>query len=175
MFKTAATTLTLMSLLLGSAAAVAAPEDMEKLRLRDQHEVPVRMSANIRYVLFTHDMSGKDIVEEMLTEKPDDYLDTHDALFIADISGMPRIIARMFALPSLRKKPYRILLDEVGNQTGDWAREDDSVTLYTIDNYQVTGFSFISNAAGLEQAINTPLLAPEADSGNAEESEQNAD
>lgn len=151
----------LLSTLMLSATVSAAPDSMQNLLLRDQHETPVKVSANIRYVIFAHDMSGKDLVKEMLEEKPADYLDTHDALFVADVSGMPRIIARMFAYPSMRKLPYRMLLDEVGNRTADWERRDSAVTLYRVDNFRVTGFEFIDSVAALEAAINTPPAAEE--------------
>lgn len=154
--------LTLSVGVLAVASAWAQPESMQPLRLKDQNEVPVKVSANIRYVLFAHDMSGKDLVEDMLSDKPADYLDTHHALFVADISGMPRIIARMFAYPSLRKLPYRVLLDEVGNRTADWERRDSAVTLFRLDNFNVTGFDFIDTKEALEEAINTlPPSAPE--------------
>ena len=143
-----------------SSAAVAMPESMQNLRLKDQNELPVKISANIRYVLFAHDMSSKDLVQDMLENKPADYLETHHALFVADVSGMPRIIARMFAYPALRKLPYQVLLDEVGSRTADWERRDSAVTLFRVDNFVVTGFDFIDTQEALEDALNE--IPPEA-------------
>lgn len=143
-----------------SSMAQAMPESMQNLRLKDQNELPVKISANIRYVLFTHDMSGKDLVKDMLEDKPADYLETHHALFVADVSGMPRIIARMFAYPALRKLPYKVLLDEVGTRTADWERRDSAVTLFRIENFIVTGYDFIDTQEALEDALN--VILPEA-------------
>lgn len=154
--------LTLSVGVLAVATAWAQPDSMQTLRLKDQNEVPVKVSANIRYVLFAHDMSSKDLVKEMLADKPADYLNTHHALFVADISGMPRMIARMFAYPSLRNLPYRVLVDEVGNRTAGWERRDSAVTLFRLENFAVTGFDFIDTKEALEEAINTlPPSAPE--------------
>ncbi|WP_430462447.1 hypothetical protein ACQUQU_06580 [Thalassolituus sp. LLYu03] len=149
-----------------SPMAQAMPKSMQNLRLKDQNELPVKVSANIRYVLFAHDMSSKDLVQEMLADKPADYLDTHHTLFVADISGMPRIIARMFAYPSLRKLPYQVLLDEVGARTENWERRDSAVTLFRVDNFTVTSYDFIDSRDALEDALN--VLPPSAPADAAE-------
>lgn len=139
--------------LLASTTSQAMPENVRKLRLKDQHELPYRIPSSTRYIIFAHDMSSKNLVQDMLSSKPDSFLQEHDAVFIADISGMPRVIARMFAYPSLRKLPYKVLLDELGTQTGEWDRKDSAVTLLTVADYEVTGFSHIDQVEDLLAAL----------------------
>ncbi|MCD8524169.1 MAG: hypothetical protein LRY72_18200 [Saccharospirillaceae bacterium] len=152
-FSAALKTLTLTITLTASTLCSASPASMETLRLRDQHDTPIKISANVRYVIFAHDMPGKDLVKEMLKTSGDNYLTEQHALFVTDISGMPRIIARMFAYPAMRKAPYQILIDEVGSRTGDWERQDSAVTLFRLQEFAVTGYEFIDSPEALAAAI----------------------
>ena len=155
--------LTLSLTLLASAMSYASPASMENLRLRDQHDTPIKMSANVRFVIFSHDMPGKDLVKGMLSKAGEDFLTEHHALFVADVSGMPRIIARMFAYPAMRKAPYQILIDEVGSRTGDWERRDSAVTLFRLQEFTVTGYEFIDTAEALQAAISRADATAPAD------------
>ncbi|WP_428023223.1 hypothetical protein [Arcobacter sp.] len=53
--------------------------------------------------------TGKD-VNEFLSSKDKDFLKNHHAAFIANISGMPSIITKMFALPKMRGYKHNVLL-----------------------------------------------------------------
>jgi len=152
---------TLSLTLLASTLSYASPASMETLRLRDQHDTPIKMSANVRFVIFAHDMPGKDLVKEMLAKAGENYLTEHHVVFVADVSGMPRIIARMFAYPAMRKAPYQILIDEVGSRTGDWERQDSAVTLFRLQEFAVTGYEFIDTPEALNEAINRAAEAPQ--------------
>ena len=154
-FSVAFKTLTLTLTLAASALSSASPASMETLRLRDQHDTPIKISSNVRFVIFAHDMPGKDLVKDMLKKADENYLTEHHALFVADVSGMPRIIARMFAFPAMRKAPYQILIDEVGSRTSDWEREDSAITLFRLQEFAVTGYEFIDTPEALAAAINS--------------------
>lgn len=143
-----------LTLLLATASAVhALPHELDRLRLKDQHETPVKIPTDTRFLVFAHDMSGKDIVTEWLESKEEGYMNTNRVVYVVNISGMPRIIARMFAMPALRKKPYQIIIDEVGQKTEDWESSDDKVSVFTVDDLTVTNKQFAASVSELDALI----------------------
>lgn len=126
---------------------------LQHLRFKTQHDTPVKISSNIRIVLFAHDMDSKDVIDEMLAGKPEDYLKQHDAIYVANVSGMPRIIARMFAYPAMREKPYDIWLDESGTQTGDWLQSEGKVTIFQLDNFRIVSSTTTDNIEELNRIL----------------------
>src|SRR5690606_23461419 len=62
-------------------------------------------------LLVARDMDGAKLVNAALEGKHKGYLDERQAVFLADISRMPSVIAPLFALPKIPDYNYRILLD----------------------------------------------------------------
>lgn len=153
-------TLLSVILMLFSNISFAEPSSLQGLRFKTQHDVPVSPPQNIQYVLFSHDMNSKDLVSEAINDKNEGFLSKLNTVYIANISGMPRIIARMFAYPAMRKQKYDIWLDEVGEKTAGWAREEGKVTLYSINNLQVTAIEFIDSPDTLLSRISQPPPSP---------------
>lgn len=164
-FRKITTTLSIFAALALPLSASAETGSIEGLALQSQHETAVNIPSDTRHVLFAHDMSSKNLVQDMLSSKPADFLDEHKSVFVADISGMPTMIARMFAYPSLRKLPYTVILDNEGDQTAEWQRRDSAVTLISVSNYQITEQRFIDKVEDLLAAITTEpateAVAPE--------------
>jgi hypothetical protein len=51
---------------------------------------------------------------QALQGQPKGYLEARHAVFVADIQRMPRLIAKMFAVPAMRDYSYRVMLDREG-------------------------------------------------------------
>ena len=77
----------------------------------------------------------------------------HNTFFVADTSGMPRLIAKFVALPALRKRPYLVLLDPGPSVTMDFPSEKDKVTLIHLQNLKVKAIEFVDNPADVTKAI----------------------
>jgi len=101
---------------------------LPQLALTDQHDAKMTADANVRYVLFTRDMAAGDLVKEVLAEGGGERLAAARAIYVSDISRMPRLVTRLFALPSMRKRGYRIYLDRDGSATATFPSEEGKVT-----------------------------------------------
>ncbi|MBG0844991.1 FAD/FMN-containing dehydrogenase [Pseudomonas chengduensis] len=106
-----AAALLLLCLLSTAVLALEPGERLAPWTLLDQHDVPYTLNDETRILLVARDMDGAKLVNAALEGKPKGYLDERHAVFLADISRMPRIIATLFALPKMRGYNYRILLD----------------------------------------------------------------
>lgn len=106
-----AAALLLLCLLSTAALAVEPGERLAPWTLLDQFDAPYTLNDQTRILLVARDMDGAKLVNAALEGKPKGYLDERHAVFLADISRMPSVIATLFALPKMRDYNYRILLD----------------------------------------------------------------
>lgn len=86
--------------------------------------------------------TGKD-VNEFLSSKDKDFLKKHDAVFIANISGMPSIITKMFALPKMRDYKHSVLLIYDENDKRFKSQEEKS-TVYKLENGVIKTIFFVT-------------------------------
>ncbi|MBF8160409.1 FAD/FMN-containing dehydrogenase [Ectopseudomonas hydrolytica] len=106
-----AAALLLLCLLSTAALALEPGERLAPWTLLDQHDEPYTLNDETRILLVARDMAGAKLVDAALQGKPRGYLEQRQAIFLADISRMPGVIANLFALPKMRDYNYRILLD----------------------------------------------------------------
>lgn len=141
------------TVLLGVGAATAEPpavgERFPTFQWTDQHDVAAAVGAEVRYVLFTRDMDGGKVVQEVFAEDGQRMLDGARAVYISDISRMPALVTRMFALPSLRKRSYRVLLDRDGTATRDFPSDDGRVTVFVLADGSIEAIRTIASPEGL--------------------------
>ncbi len=133
--------------------------------LEDQHGESVRIDDATAVVVFARDMSGGDVAEAALEANGAALLRDASAVFISDISRMPGLITRLFALPSMRKRPYPMALDTV-----DFPYRDGHATLIRLDGSKVTAIEFVDAGDTLRTRLIEAMAAkPKADSTGKEE------
>lgn len=135
------------------AGPIAVGDRLEIAGLADQHDQPGGVDDATRLILFTRDMGASEFVEEALSHDGAARLAKAGALWVADIARMPRVITRFFALPAMRKRPYRMLLDRDGTATAALPHEKGRVTLVFLDRRAVTRIAFADSAAQVAQAL----------------------
>jgi len=138
---------------LAAAAPLAPGSALPQLVLEDQHEQRFALSPDTRYVLFAVDRAGGDIVGEALDGMSKERFHSLGLGYIADISAMPSLITKMFALPALRARPYPIGLVRDAAITADFPREAGAVTVLHYADGHLTAFSFAHSAAELQKAL----------------------
>ncbi|MFP8881364.1 MAG: FAD/FMN-containing dehydrogenase [Myxococcota bacterium] len=122
--------------------------------LLDQNEVPHQIDESIRIIFFAREMEGGAVIRAVLDEEGPDYLEQHRALYVADISGMPAVIARLIAIPKMQKeRPYPTLLDRDGTTTAPFPAEEGRVTVMALDELRVTAIDYRDSPAGVREAV----------------------
>lgn len=151
-----AAALMLLCLLSTAALAVEPGERLAPWTLLDQHDVPYTLSEQTRVLLVARDMDGAKLVNAALEGKPKGYLEQRQAIFLADVSRMPRIIATLFALPKMRDYNYRILLDRDARIAPRYQAGEGEVLLLQLDGLQVVSQQALTNTDDLRQALEAP-------------------
>lgn len=143
--------------LLFATAAAAAPlapgAAFPLLKLEDQHGKVLAVPAGTRVVLFAADKAASDLANALLAAQPDGVLDRLQAVYLADISAMPALVTRMFALPALRALPFRVGLARDGSLLADVPRQRGAVSVIRLAEGRVDQIEFASNDAQLGSAL----------------------
>src|SRR5262245_10660509 len=91
--------LALSALLVGGRAFAqpyAVGDAIAPLTLEDQHGKSRTVDDSVKVLLFSRDMDGGDVLKKGLADVEPGYLDGKSAVYVADISRMPGLIAKMF-------------------------------------------------------------------------------
>jgi len=148
-----AAALMLLCLLSTAALALEPGDRLAPWTLLDQHDVPYTLSEQTRVLLVARDMDGAKLVNAALEGKPKGYLEQRQAIFLADVSRMPRIIATLFALPKMRDYNYRILLDRDARIAPRYPAGEGEVLLLQLDGLQIVSQQALTNTDDLRQAL----------------------
>jgi hypothetical protein len=148
-------------LVIGVALAATATADspfavgdrIDAFTLEDQHGVVHTLDASVELILFSRDMAGGDLVKHALADAPADLLTTRNAIYVADITGMPKLVAKMFALPKMRKRPYPLWLDRDGAATARLPDVEGRATLIFLRDFEVTRVLHVATSAEVEREL----------------------
>jgi hypothetical protein len=125
-------------------------------KLADQRGDTVRWDARTQYIIFTADKAGNQLVNDALKPFGSDALLARRAIYVADISGMPALITRMFALPRLKELPYSVGLVYDASLTASWPRGSGMATVMSLDGGLIRSVDFFSDVGTLRSALRWP-------------------
>ena len=141
------------------AAPLTEGSAMPTLSLNDQHDKPAAVSTQTRWVVFTAEKPVNDMVSAVLAAEPAGVADRLRLVYVADISGMPALVTRMFALPKLRELPFPIALVREAaqlTQVADIPRVKGAATVLRLDNGRVAQVATIRLADELRSLLGLP-------------------
>lgn len=136
-----------ISLLIGTTILWAQPfkvnDALSTFSLPNQFDKKQTITPEMKLLLVSFEKGTGADVNAFLAQKPSDFLAEKKAAFIADISGMPMIITKMFALPKMRDYPHNVLLIYDDNDDR-FVHEDGKSTLYRIEQGTIKSIEFIT-------------------------------
>jgi hypothetical protein len=137
----------------GRAEPYGVGSTLRPMTLEDQHGKPAEVGASVRLLLVSRDMDGGNVVKEALADRGPSVLEERGAVYVADISGMPAMISRLIAVPRMRQRAYRVLLDRDGAATRDVPHVRGRPTLLALDAGRITRIAHLASAAELRAEI----------------------
>jgi len=111
--------------------------------LSDQFDKIHIINGDIKTIVVSFEKGTGADVNEFLNKQKPDFLQKHQAVFIANISGMPAFITKMFALPKMKKYKHNILLIYDENDQRFLQKEEKS-TVYKIENGVIKSVRYIT-------------------------------
>jgi hypothetical protein len=146
-----------VSAVLAADAAFAEPyavgDPIESFTLDDQHGKRHTVDGSVKVILFSRDMEGGDILKQALADVDPEYLNGKQAVYVADISRMPRLIATMFAIPAMRDRPYSMLLDRDGEITARLPNAEGQATLIFLDQLTIQRIVHVTEVPAVRREL----------------------
>jgi hypothetical protein len=112
--------------------------------LADQFEKKHTVTSDVTTMIVSFEKDTSAGINEFLSTKEKGFLEANNAVFIADISGMPSLITSFFALPKMKKYNYNILLiyDEEEKR---FLKKEERLTVYKLENGVITSVQYVEN------------------------------
>ncbi|WP_448251240.1 hypothetical protein [Ottowia oryzae] len=110
------------------------------------------IEASTRFVVFAADKTASDIVSGALRPHPSIFAERR-LVYIADISAMPAMVTRMFALPKMRDLPFQVGLVQNSEITSHLPRKPKEVTLIALEQQRVQTIEYLPDAASLRRSL----------------------
>ena len=148
----------LLALSATCAQAVEVGERLASWTLLDQFDQPYSLNDDARVLLVARSMAGAKLLAAALDQQPKGYLESRKAVFLADISRMPSVIAAAFAVPAMRDYSYRVMLDRSARIAPRYPVVKDAVLWLQLQNGRVQAQQTFTQAAALRAALEA--LAP---------------
>lgn len=117
--------------------------NINSFSLTDQFNKMHTIDRKVKTIIVSFEKDTSKDINEFLSSKKVDFLNKNSAVFIANISAMPSIITRMFALPKMKKYKHNILLIYDENDKR-FVQKDDKLTVYKLDNTLIKSINFIN-------------------------------
>ena len=142
--KKIAASLTVLCVML-FAKPIDVGEKLPPMVLPDQFDKKHTVDAShcsLLLVTAQKDVSIK--LKDFIMQHPD-FLQRHRACFLSDIHEMPGFVTRWFALPKMRKYPFKVLLI-YEKEHNPFPVQEDAITTVTLDkNNRVTSIGYVKD------------------------------
>jgi len=135
----------------GNALEVGEP--VAPWTLLDQFDQAFTLDKRTQTLLVARSMEGAKLVDAALQGQPKGYLEARHAVFLADIQRMPRLIAKMFAVPAMRDYSYRVMLDRDGRVAPRYPGAVDKVLWLQLKDGQLVAQHEYATATQLREAL----------------------
>ncbi len=136
-------------------SAITVGKMFQNITLKDQFDKSVSLSDKTTKVIFVFKKATGHTVRALLDAKSDDYLLNKNVAFVADISGMPSIIASMFAIPDLKKHKYPVMLIRDEKKSAKYRNDkyEDYIAIISLNNFKITKITLVSTEKQLEKVL----------------------
>lgn len=131
------------------------------LSLTDQHDRKVELNpSRLRYLLFAAERKPGDWAQTAIENGRKDLVASGQMALVLDVSRMPALVTRLFAMPSFRERTFPILVAREAEPVAILPRKEGAVTLLTLDTNKVAAIDYAGDEAALEQLLTRTTPQP---------------
>ena len=118
--------------------------------LVDQFGKPFDGTEQMALIMLVSGMKAKNLVRDTLERVDVGCLRDRRVVYLADISGMPKLISKLFAVPKMRDLSYPVWLDYSGEVADSLPSETDRITVLSLDSPRhVSAVNFVATGEQL--------------------------
>ncbi|TNE76620.1 MAG: hypothetical protein EP334_08130 [Gammaproteobacteria bacterium] len=132
----------------------AEPHPLDFTSLVDQFGQPFSSLENTSVVMLVSGMKAKGMAHDALEAVDTSCLRDKRLVYLANISGMPKMISKLIAVPRMRELDYPVWLDYSGQVAEALPRQKGRVTVMKLNgDKSVAEVSYTSSAEPLKEAL----------------------
>lgn len=135
------------------AQPVTVGATLPALSFVDQHGKSSSLTADTRVIVFSADKKASSLANEYFNKQGQAWMDARSLWYLADISGMPKLITKLFAMPKMKKFSFPVALARDDAQVAGLPRETGKVTVLLLEALGVRKVGFAGNASELTALI----------------------
>lgn len=128
-------------------------QSVSPLELEDQHGNRTTLKEMPKTLIMAYEKGTGATVNEYLNAQDKGYLKKYNAAFVADISQMPGLVTKLFALPKMRKYIHTVLLIQDEQQGLKFPSKEEKITVMKFRDNLLTEVKFITTSSELKAAI----------------------
>ncbi|UJF21885.1 hypothetical protein [Shewanella sp. OMA3-2] len=118
------------------------------ISLQNQFEKPLKVTSETQVLLFSRDMDGGEVVQAAFDATPENQRPAK-LIYVADLSGMPSLIAQFIAVPKMQDYSFMLGLDREGDITARLPAEKDQATIIKLNQLKVISIEYAQDAQSL--------------------------
>jgi hypothetical protein len=129
-------------------------DTLPTITLEDQFGETHTIDKNISKIIITFDKKSSVLANKFISMRKDSshYLDTKNMAFIANISAMPSLITKLFAMPKMKKYKHKILLiDDDDNDM--FLSQKKHISIYELENSKIKNIIYIKGIQELNATL----------------------
>lgn len=129
------------------AANLGVGDTVPPLALTDQFDQPHTLAADTRWLLFSHDRAVSDALHPVLAALPAAQRD--GVVYVADISRMPALVSKLFAVPAMRTLPFAVWLARDAANVAMLPQEPGKLTVLALKDGKVAAVHYLADVGAL--------------------------
>lgn len=126
---------------------------LPSVHFNDQHDQATKLDATVSMIVFAPDREAGELAQPVMNALKSEGMRSRGIKYIADISAMPSLVTRMFALPKMRDYPYPVLLGREAGDTAFLPRQAGRVTLLRLGDGVVEAVEYFGDSNTLAQSL----------------------
>ncbi|MCL1143735.1 hypothetical protein [Shewanella gaetbuli] len=129
-------------------AVVKEGDTLAPITLQDQFDKPLVVDGETKVLLFSSDMDGGEVIQAAFDEVAESDRPANLA-YVADISGMPSLIAKFVAIPKMKDYSFVLGLDKEGDVSALLPTKENQATIIKLDNLTIKSITYAEDAQSL--------------------------
>jgi hypothetical protein len=125
------------------ASSLTQGSEIPTLTIKDQFEKEHVVDASVKTILFSATKDESAVIRDFIDSKGKaEFLTSNNIAYIADITGMPSLITKWFAMPKMQKYEFPILLIDEANKSLFPVKED-MISIITVVDGKVSDVKYV--------------------------------
>lgn len=125
------------------------------LTVENQFDKKVSVNADVKKVIVVFSKDNGHLVRDFLDKQDANYLQNKNAIYVADISGMPSLIYRFFVKGKLQDSNYPMFLikEDVISKKYKSEQNEEKIVVLTLENNKIIDLQLISSVEEMVKAL----------------------